>query len=207
MKRTAELAATAIFSAMAVALTLAKLTIPYPLLPYLKFDLSEVPVTIALLLMGPLSGLSASIIYWLILTLMAGDVLGPAMKFAAVASMMLGFTLGALLSRRAGGGFRLSMVVGLLLGALTRVLAMSLLNFVILTVVAPYYLEFAKPLLASIGLRVSSNLTALLWVLALTAIYNLLHTLLAVLPAYLISEAALRRTPGLLGGRWLWKKL
>lgn len=202
MRRTTEIAATAIFSAMAVAITMAKLTVPYPLLPYLKFDVSEIPVTVALFLLGPLSGLSSTIIYWLVLTLRAGDILGPAMKFAAVASMMIGFTLGALLSRRAGGGFKLSMVVGLLLGALTRVLVMSLLNLLILTIIAPYYLEFAKPLLASIGLPVETNLGAIIWVLVLTAIYNLLHTLLAVLPAYLIAEAALRRIPGLLGGGW-----
>jgi len=205
MRRTTELAATAIFSAMAVAITLAKLTVPFPPLPYLKFDISEIPVTLALFLLGPISGLSATVIYWLVLTLRAGDILGPAMKFAAVASMMIGFTIGALLSRRAGGGLKLSMALGLLLGTLVRVLTMSLSNFIILTIITPYYLEFARPLLASLGLSVETRLGALLWVLVLTGVYNLLHTLLAVLPAYLIAEAALRRIPGLLGGGWLKK--
>ncbi|KYH38903.1 MAG: hypothetical protein AYL28_002110 [Candidatus Bathyarchaeota archaeon B23] len=206
MRRTAEIAATTVFSAMAVALTLAKLTVPYPLLPYLKFDLSEVPVTVALFLLGPPPGLLSTVIYWLVLTLRAGDVLGPAMKFAAVASMMVGFALGAFLCRRLGRGRTAMIIVGLLLGAVARVLVMSLLNFVILTLVAPHYLEFATPLLASLGLPVGTRLGALLWIIILTAIYNLLHTLLAVLPAYVIAEAALRRVPGLLGESWLAEK-
>lgn len=206
MRRTAQIAATTVFSAMAVAITLAKLTVPYPPLPYLKFDISEVPVTVALFLLGPIPGLLSTVIYWLVLTLRAGDVLGPAMKFAAVASMMVGFTLGALLCRRLRVGKRLSVGVGLLLGAVVRVAVMSLLNFVVLTIVAPYYLEFVIPLLSSLGLSARTKLQALLWVLLLTAIYNLLHTVLAVFPAYVVAEAAFRRVPNLLGGSWLEKK-
>jgi len=38
-----------VIASLAVVMTLAKLVFPYPLLPYLKFELAEIPVVLAAL--------------------------------------------------------------------------------------------------------------------------------------------------------------
>ena len=47
-----------VFPALAIALTFSRAEIPYPLLPYLKFDFAEVPVMIVPMLGGPYSRIS-----------------------------------------------------------------------------------------------------------------------------------------------------
>ena len=201
----AALAVTAIFSAMAVAITLTRLTIPFPPLPYLKFDFSEVPVTVAMLLMGPLYGFISSVIYWLVLTMRAGEVLGPAMKFAAVASMIQGFWLSSFVYKRVlkRKGVTSMMIVGFVFGSFARVVVMSVFNYLVLLYIAPYYVDFIGPILASIGLPAESTLDIVFWSLLLTAFYNIIHTAISVFPAYLLTKASLERIPSIIGGAWI----
>lgn len=190
---------------MAVAITLTKLTIPYPPLPYLKFDFSEIPVTVALLLMGPVYGFLSSVIYWLILTMRAGDIIGPAMKFAAVASMIVGFWVASAVYRRIVGRKSITsmMGVGFILGSLFRAIVMSVFNYLLLLYIAPYYVDFIAPLLGSIGLPAETTLDVVIWSLLLTAVYNVIHSAISVFPAYLLMKASLDRVPGIIGGAWI----
>jgi len=201
----AAIAVTAIFSAMAVAITMTKLTIPFPPLPYLKFDFSEVPVTVALLLMGPVYGFLSSVIYWLVLTMRAGDFLGPAMKFAAVASMIVGFWAASVVYRRVVRRKSITsmMVFGFLLGSLFRAIVMSVFNYLVLLYIAPYYVDFIAPILASIGLPAETTMDVVIWSLLLTAVYNVVHSAISVFPAYLLTKASLERVPGIIGGAWI----
>ena len=169
----AAIVVTAIFSAMAVAITLTKLTIPFPPLPYLKIDFSEIPVTVAMLLMGPVYGFLSSVIYWLVLTMRAGDLLGPAMKFAAVSSMIVGFWVASVVYSRVARrkSITSTIIIGFLLGSLFRVVIMSVFNYFLLLYIAPYYVDFITPLLASIGLPAETNMDVVIWSLLLTAVY------------------------------------
>jgi riboflavin transporter FmnP len=203
--QSAAIAVTAIFSAMAVAITLTRLTIPFPPLPYLKFDFSEVPVTVAMLLIGPVYGFLSSVIYWLVLTMRAGDLLGPAMKFAAVASMILGFWISSMIYRRVSFKKNATsmMILGFLVGSLTRAIVMSIFNYLVLLYIAPYYVDFIGPILASLGLPAESTMDVVFWSLLLTAIYNIIHTAISVIPAYFLTRASLDRIPSIIGGAWL----
>jgi riboflavin transporter FmnP len=181
------------------------LTIPFPPLPYLKFDFSEVPVTVALMLMGPVYGFLSSVIYWIVLTMRAGDVLGPAMKFAAVASMIVGFWVASAIYRRVVKKKSIisMMVSGFLLGSLFRVIVMSVFNYLVLLYIAPYYVDFIAPILSSIGLPAETTMDVVIWSLLLTAVYNAIHSAISVFPAYLLTKASLERVPGIIGGAWI----
>lgn len=190
---------------MAVAITLTKLTLPFPPLPYLKIDFSEVPVTVAMLLMGPVYGFLSSVIYWLVLTMRAGDLLGPAMKFAAVSSMIVGFWMASSVYRKVARKKTIAstVVTGFLLGSLLRVIVMSVFNYVVLLYIAPYYVDFIAPLLSSLGLPSETTMDVVIWSLLLTAIYNVIHSAVSVFPAYLLTKASLERVPGIIGGAWI----
>jgi len=200
------IAMTAIFSAMAVVVTLTNLTIPFPPLPYLKIDFSEVPVTVALMLMGPFYGSLSAVIYWIVLTMRAGDILGPAMKFAAVISMLVGFWLASVILERMKSRNKnlvSVMVMGFLFGSALRVIVMSFFNYVVLLYIAPYYIDFIGPLLGAIGLPSSSTMDVVIWSLVLTGVYNVIHTAVSIFPAYLLTRASLERVPAVMGGSWV----
>lgn len=207
LPRSVIVAGTAVFSALAVMLTIAKLVLPFPFLPYLKFDSAEIPVTFAFLLLGPIPGLLSSVIYWIILTARAGYVLGPAMKFAAVASMYVGCWAGTLLSHRVFRGRRgvkSLLIFGSSMGIVVRVIIMSIFNLVVLLLVAPSYLDFAASILVKvIGLTSSSPFEVLAWTLALTAVYNAIHVVVAIIPSYIIIRALMFRTPHLIRKSWI----
>lgn len=201
---TRSLALSAIFSALSIMLTMAKITIPFPLLPYLEFDFSEIPVTISFFLLGPQYALLSAIIYWLVLTIRAGDLLGPAMKGVAVVSMIIGLWLTA---RPVGknSGYRRLIFSGLIGSSILRVLAMSAFNYVVLTIIAPFWLEFASGLVATLGLPTTTPAQTILWVLLLTGLYNALHTVLSMIPSVYITDATINRMPTLQGNSWLEK--
>jgi len=190
---------------MAVAITLTKLTIPFPPLPYLKIDFSEVPVTVAMLLMGPVYGFLSSVIYWLVLTMRAGDLLGPSMKFAAVSSMIVGFWVASVIYKRVARrkSITSTIVIGFLLGSLFRVVIMSVFNYILLLYIAPYYVDFIAPLLGAIGLPAETTMDVVIWSLLLTAVYNVIHSAVSVFPAYILTKASLERVPGIIGGAWI----
>ncbi len=90
-----------VFSALALVLTFSKAEIPYPLMPYLKFDFAEIPIMLALLLVGLVPGLITEVIHWIGLSIARGWVLGPLMKILAVVPMIFGFWLGIRIHKRA----------------------------------------------------------------------------------------------------------
>ena len=201
---TRAISLSAVFSALSVVLTMAKLTIPFPLLPYLEFDFSEIPITSVVFLIGPEYAMLSAAIYWIVLTIRAGDLLGPAMKFAAVASMIIGFWLVSKITNgKTQKSLQSAVTSGLVLGVVIRVLVMSVFNYVVLTVIAPFWLDYAAGFVAVLGLPTTSALQTILWVLVLTGIYNLLHTVLSVVPSAFISEAAIGRIPNLVSGSWI----
>ena len=70
---------------LAALLALLPLSFSYPIIPYLKFDIAEIPVVLAFFLLGPEAGLISSIVYWVILLLVGSYTpLGPTMKLSLI---------------------------------------------------------------------------------------------------------------------------
>ena len=181
-----------VFSSLAIVLTVNKAEIPFPFLPYLKFDFAEIPVMIALLLGGFVPGLITEVIHWIGLSLARGWILGPLMKFLAVIPMIAGFWLGIRIYRTYSGK---SIVAALALGALFRVVVCSITNIVLFLFIAPEYIEFAGYTLKATGINVSSTFDILIWTLTLTGIFNALHVLLSSIVALALFKAAAARLP------------
>jgi riboflavin transporter FmnP len=195
-KTTVTLAGAGVFAALAALLTLAKAEIPFPLIPYLRIDFAEIPILIALFLFGPVSATVSAVIQWLFLNVQGSDApLGPLIKFVAVLSTISGLWVGSELYRQVKGrrihaGIALSMMLSG--GILLRILAMTIVNYVVLIYVAPVffgadYLSFAKLTLEkSTGWQFASESAVLSYTLLFTALYNLVNLLAAVIPARLI---------------------
>lgn len=92
---TKSLALIIIFVALAIALNVYGPRIPYPLATFLYFQLWEIPIVVAFLLIGPKTGITVSILNTLILFMVfPGDLpTGPIYNLAAMLSMMLGIYL------------------------------------------------------------------------------------------------------------------
>jgi len=201
----------AVFGGLSSAVAMLRLSFPFPLLPYLKFDLAEIPVVFSFLAFGPSSGLLTSLVYWVVLTLVTvGEWLwpiGPFMKFLAVVSTLAGVWLGSRMfanSKRCRLG-SLLLRMGTL-AALVRVAVMGAMNYVILAVVVPESLAFVNSLLLmTLGLSLGSELELILFIMLLTAAFNVVHIILSLVPPTLIVQK-IERVGAFIrmaGGSWI----
>jgi riboflavin transporter FmnP len=152
---TKTLALIIIFTALAVALNVYGPKIPYPFAPYLFFQLWEIPIVVAFLLIGPKSGVIVTVINTLILFFVfQGDLpSGPLYNLAAVLSMMVGVYLPYRIATRGCKTENMStylrthlITITLLvtaLGATTRVLSMTVINYFALQ--QPFPIGFSLP--------------------------------------------------------------
>jgi len=174
-----KIAAIAIFTALSVALVLSPAKFPAPYAPFLKYQIWEIPIVAAFLLYGPLVGVATSIINTIILLVVyPGDLpIGPLYNLAAVLSMLLGIYIihrfvAEYFSRRQEAILTSFSTV---LGSITRVGAMSIVNWVFLRY--PYPIGFSMPVEA---------LTAMLPVIAL---FNATVVLYTIPLGYFVSRA------------------
>jgi riboflavin transporter FmnP len=76
---------------------------------------------------------------------------------------------------------RIKLAIAGTLGAALRIAVMTLFNYVVIVVLFPEFLEFAVGTLSAfMGTKLDPLTTGLLLVLAHTAIYNALHTVMSV---------------------------
>jgi riboflavin transporter FmnP len=194
---TITLGGAAVFAALAAVLTLARASVPFPLIPYLQIDFAELPIMISFFLFGPFAGIMTELVHWLFLNETGSDVpLGPAIKLVAVLSTFLGFWLGSVVYSRLGLGtgkrraLGLSLMFGL--GSSLRIAAMTVVNYFVLVYIGPVlfginYMAFAKStLVATTGWQFNADAAVLFWVLVFTALYNVINLLVASIPAGLI---------------------
>ena len=197
-KVTVTLAGAAVFAALAAILALAKAAIPFPLIPYLQIDFSEIPIYIAFFLFGPLAALISSVVQWIFLNVTGSDApLGPAIKFLAVVSTLGGLWLGSAVYGRIKGKMAstsLAIVMMFGSGIVWRVAAMTVVNYLVLLYIGPIffgvdYIGFAKATLErSTGWQFGSEGIVLAYTLLFTAIYNIVNLLVAAIPAGLIAS-------------------
>ncbi|RLE89888.1 MAG: hypothetical protein DRJ49_01605 [Thermoprotei archaeon] len=169
MPRKYELVVTSLLASMAILFTLAKLQVPYPLIPFLKFDLAEIPSVLALLACNLYSAIAVAIIHFLFLNFRGEFVpIGPFMKLLAVLSTILGLRLVRSYIKKNG---MLSYLV-IIVPMLTRVLVMELANVLTLIFLLPYLLQFLDLKMYIIHV----------------AIFNAIHTILVIVPSKLLEK-------------------
>ncbi|MCX8202935.1 MAG: hypothetical protein N3H32_01265 [Nitrososphaeria archaeon] len=181
-------------------MTVLPLSFSYPPIPFLRFDLAEVPAFVAALGFGPSVGLLASTIYFLGLLLIGQfSPLGPLMKFLAVISTVGGIWAFSRLTRRST--LPIVKVAGWTTGLLSRVAVMSAANYLVLMVFFPDFLQFAVSTLSAFtGTPLNPDHHGLALVLLHTAFYNALHTVLSIGASVAVIDAIKRS--GALGGNW-----
>jgi len=179
------IAGTSLLASTAIVISLLRLRFPYPLLPFLSFDLAEIPAVLALLVFDFKSAFTVAVIHWI--TLNFGRpfhvLIGPLMKLTAVVSMLIGFWIifnkpNIILNRR-------NIVSMIISGSLVRVGLMSLVTFLLYYVLFPeVYLPTSTQILKNIlGLELESSFLVALVIVVFTAFFNLLHVPLSLLPA------------------------
>ncbi|MEM2016652.1 MAG: hypothetical protein QW718_03865 [Nitrososphaerota archaeon] len=179
------IAGTSLLASTAILMSLLRLRFPYPLLPFLSFDLAEIPAVLALLAFDFKSGFTVAVIHWI--TLNFGRpfhaIIGPLMKLIAVISMLIGFKIifskpNLTLNKRILGYMIIS-------GSLIRIGLMSLATFLLYYVIFPeIYLPTSTQVLKNIlVIELESTLLVGVVTVVFTALFNLLHVPLSLLPA------------------------
>jgi riboflavin transporter len=152
---TKTLALIIIFSALAIALNLYGPKIPFPLADFLYFQIWEIPIVIAFLLIGPKTGLAVAGLNTLVLFafFQGGLPTGPFYNLAAVLAMMLGIYLPYKIATRGKKdniGTYLKQHIAVItlsataLGIVLRVALMSVVNYVALQQVYPFGYQFPE---------------------------------------------------------------
>jgi len=174
-----QLSLIALLTAIAIILNLA-ISFPAPFAGFLDYEVWEVPIVLALLLMGPRSGITVALLNSAVLELVKPGALptGPLYNFAAIVSMFLG-----ILTAQRAAASRRSRIAALLalstaLGVLTRTAIMTVVNAIILPL--PYPIGFG-----SFGVT-TSEVPALL---VLIGLFNFTVALYTIPLAYSIQRA------------------
>lgn len=169
--------------------------IPYPVpgLQFLRFDAAEIVDSLAFLAFGPVVGLLTAIIHWIALNFLptAVPIFGPLLKLFAVASTLLGMTLGyrvfSGLGERGGKRAGLGLIAGFGLGS--RVVIMTIVNYF-------FYIFVFVP---------GSNPPLAFWVAYLggLGIFNVVHAVVSIALPLIIMGALTRAAPHLAGRMWI----
>ena len=179
--RTARLTGTALLAAMVVvfdyALKYSGLKIPFPWMPFLRFDFTGVPIVVSLLLYGWPSSAFTSLAGTLGIVVRSGELIGGAMKGVAEFSTTAGMAVGLHVSRRTGMSGNAAKALSVIVGLVSRILVMSGWNLVIL----PAY--YGIPYNAAVGM------------LYPLGIFNSMQGAISTLLGYALYEAYTRRVP------------
>jgi len=142
--KTRKLAAIGAFAAVAIILNRI-VVIPAPYLPFLSYEVWEIPIVVAFLAFGVTVAFPAAITNFLILLLFPGVILaGPLYNLIAILSMLLGVMFAQkLLELRQGTAFSGRVVLSTLLGIAMRVSIMTIVNASLLQLPPP--LGFSAP--------------------------------------------------------------
>ena len=126
--KSSTLAVTTLLSALVVVLDYtmkySNLKIPFPMLPFLKFDFTGIPIVLSCLLVGFAPGVLASAVATAAILARSGDVIGSSMKGLAEFVTILGIAIGLKL--------RLNMSIVFVLGISFRVVVMTGANLLLI---------------------------------------------------------------------------
>ena len=174
-------AGTAVLSSLAVvfdyALKYSNLKIPFPWLPYLKFDFTEVPIVISALLFGLIPGISASVVVSIDILARSGDVIGSTSKGLAEFSTIIGMYIGLRIFCR----FRAFGSISI--GLTSRVLIMSAVNLL--------FVYTGLILLPSVYKQTAST-----WILIVGA-FNLAQGIISAVGGFVVFETIVEGRMGI----------
>ena len=174
---TTTLAGTAILAALVVVfdytMKYSGLKIPFPWLPFLRFDFTGIPIVLSLLLFGLIPGTVTSIIASVAILARSGQIVSSSMKGVAEFSTILGMAICLKLPKR----FRL--VGSFALGVTSRALIMICVNLALI-----YVGVISLP---------ASYTDIPIMVTLLVGAFNAAQGALSVLGGYSIYEAIKRR--------------
>jgi riboflavin transporter len=184
----------AVFGALAVVLTTVSqaLGLNFPLIPYLQFDLGEIAILLAFFMFGPVPGLVAAFIEFLtLMTLGQNAPIGPILKLVSILASLGGVWVGmAVVSRLRTPGLAKAAALGTALGALSRMLFLTIANYYLIVYFGGNYaLDGLIPYLAGAFKLVGVELTTangLGLILLFTAIFNALQLLFAAGVTYFL---------------------
>lgn len=176
-KDTATLTGTTVLSALVFifdyTMKFSGLKIPFPWLPYIKFDFTGVPIVLSTLLFGLASGATTSTVAFLAILIRSGDVVGASMKALAEFSTILGMTF---TSKRLAKTTKLTKAAALIFGVTSRSITMFFANLVIL----PLYYKIPQ--------------TAAILISPLIVAFNVIQGSISILLGYVLYETLIRRT-------------
>ncbi|MCS7142806.1 MAG: hypothetical protein NZ920_03310 [Aigarchaeota archaeon] len=185
-------AGVAMLSAIAYAISILRLNAPYPILPFLSFDFSEVADLLAYMFFGLKGGLVATFAHWMALNMGTPfhRLVGPTMKLLAVVLMMVGIeAFRRVMKRRAAH-------LDVLGGIVFRVGGMAMATFVLYYALFPeVYLPFAQAQLSRLGFTFEEPIALVSVMVAFNALFNLIHVPLSYVPATAIEKAVIRVVP------------
>jgi riboflavin transporter FmnP len=186
--RTMDIAGGAIFGVLAVIIRISGIKIPFPPIPYLVFEFSEVPVVLSLLIFGPLAGIISALCCWAILNAIGEFVpIGPAMFLAASLSTICGIYAGIRVVGRIRLSIKAALLSGYVAGLALRSTIMTLLNYIVVVILMPKFLEFAATNLSAF-LHLSGSANVIVLILIFTAIFNIIQVTII----YMLSLAIVR---------------
>ena len=214
IKPTVVIAGAATFGALAALISLLAPPViqpSFPILFYLKFDIAEIVDVTAFLIFGPVAGLVTAAVHATILTAAPGGAgpFGASLKFLSVLSTYGGLMLASRLGRHKLLTTGSIMTV---VGVLTRVVVMTLVNYLYLIVLAQVvfgvnYSYFAQFTLSEVGINLTGT-GFVLFILGLTSIFNAIHAVFSIVVSLVLVNAILTRAPQLVAGReWIRRTL
>ena len=138
ISKTQKLAAMGAFAAVAILLD-RLVVIPAPFLPFLSYEVWEIPIVVAYLLFGSSVALPAALTNFLILLFFPGVIFaGPLYNLIAILAMLLGIGFAHRLIRlRLAADISKSTAVSTLFGTASRVSIMTIVNASLLQLPPP----------------------------------------------------------------------
>ncbi len=173
----------ALLTALAVILNLT-ISFPAPYATFLTYEIWEVPIVLALLILGVRSGVTVAVLNSVVLELVKPGALptGPVYNFAAIVAMFVGILAAQRVAKRRRWGVATLIAATTSLGVLARTSIMTVVNAIILPL--PYPIGFG-----SFGVTVS-QLPALL---PLIGLFNFTVALYTIPLAYTLQRAIATR--------------
>ncbi len=173
-----DLSAIGAFAAVAILLN-RLIAIPAPFLPFLYYEVWEIPIVVAFLAFGARVAVPAAIVNFFVLLLFPGVILaGPLYNLIAILSMLSGIAIsGRFFSKNNGSeGKKFNVALSTLLGMVLRVSVMTVVNAALLQLPPP--------------LGFSATISLIKYWLPLIAFFNATVCLYTIPVAYAVARAS-----------------
>jgi len=186
--RSSQIAIISFFAAVIYVLSFSSKYLSYPILPYLKFDPAEIIVVLSLFLFGPATAIFLSFLHFILLHFPYAEypIIGPGMKLLAELSTVLAAYFAFSLPKNKEVRIRLLYSLGL--AFIFRNFVMTIANYLVLVTLFSGAIDFIFEGISRVtGIHATTIGEKLLLILIFTGLYNTIHILISILPAFMIA--------------------